>query len=59
MNVSRCRVSKNKAAAAKILTKGLAGIGAASKKAHNSGASASKPVTTLAMLRWFSDVVTG
>jgi hypothetical protein len=59
MNVSRCGVSKNKVAAAEILTKGLAGIGAASKKAHDSGASAPKLVTTLAMLSWFSGVVTG
>jgi hypothetical protein len=54
MKGSRCRVAKNRAAVAYILTKGLAGIRAASRKAHDSGAFAPKPVITLAMLWWFS-----
>jgi hypothetical protein len=53
MKGSRRGVAKNRAAVAGILTKGLAKIGVASKKARNNGASAPKPVTALAMLQWF------
>jgi hypothetical protein len=50
MKGSQHGVAKNRAAVTEILTKGLAGIGAASKNDHNSGASAMKLVTVLVML---------
>jgi hypothetical protein len=59
MKGSRRGVAKNRAAVVGILTMRLAKIGAALKKARNNGASAPKPVTTLAMLQWFYDVGEG